>query len=456
MGRLFWKFFLAFWGCLLLAAAATFGVLKAFETTPTDVQLAEGPRAQFLLDTAEIVLRNEGPKGLKKMLNRMTLRMEKPLPVYALNLEGKELLDREIPEDLRQAFTKGLSSPFPPQRGLHQVTTPSGEKWAVFILRPIRDEETASKTSRKHPDDIRLILGLPPTLGLVTASLASLFFAALLAYSYSKPFTRLKNAFKKVSQGKLDTRLTSGETPRSEIGELLTGFDHMAKELQSQIEQQKALLHDVSHELRSPLARLNLAVGLARQSPEEVVASLDRIENEAERLDSLIGQLLALSRLESTQHQPSFEKSDVIELLENVLDDAQFEAEQMSRTLVRDIQVGSWERPCIADALHSAFENVIRNAIRHTPEQGKVWVRVFLDKASLIIEIEDEGPGIQEAEAHRLFEPFFKSGQHAGHGLGLAIVKKAIHLHQGEVSAHPAKPGLMIRLRLNHVRQKNQ
>lgn len=456
MGRLFWKFFLAFWGCLLLAAAATFGVLKAFETTPTDVQLAEGPRAQFLLDTAEIVLRNEGPKGLEKMLNRMTLRMEKPLPVYALNPEGEELLDREIPEDLREAFTKGLSSPFPPQRGLHQVVTPAGEKWAVFILRPIRDEEATTKNGKKHPDDIRLIFGMQPTMGLVTASLASLFFAAILAYSYSKPFTRLKNAFKKISQGKLDTRLTSGETPRSEIGELLTGFDQMAKELQSQIEQQKTLLHDVSHELRSPLARLNLAVGLARQSPEEVTSSLERIENEAERLDSLIGQLLALSRLESTQHQPSFEKGDVIELLENVLDDAQFEAEQMSRQLIRDIQVNNWERPCIADALHSAFENVIRNAIRHTPEQGKVWVRVYTHKESLIIEIKDEGPGIDPTEAKRLFEPFFKSGQHAGHGLGLAIVKKAVLLHQGEVSAHPIKPGLMIRLTLNQPRPSKQ
>jgi two-component system, OmpR family, sensor kinase len=451
MGRLFWKFFLAFWGCLLLAAAATFGILKAFETTTTDVQLAEGPRAQFLLDTAEVVLRNEGPNGLKKMLNRMTSRMEKPLPVYALNSKGEELLDREIPDDLRTAFTKGLSSPFPPQRGLHQVITPSGEKWAVFILKPIRDENTNNRNHPRHPDDIRLILGMHPSLGLITASIASFFFAAILAYSYSKPFTRLKNAFRQVSQGKLDTRLTSGESPRSEIGELLTGFDQMAKELQSQIEQQKALLHDISHELRSPLARLNLAVGLARQSPKEVSTSLDRIENEAERLDILIGQLLALSRLESTQHQPSFKKHDVIDLLENVLDDAQFEAEQMLRSVERDIRVEKWITPCIADALHSAFENVIRNAIRHTPENGKVWVRVFSHQYCLVIEIKDEGPGIDPSELNKLFEPFFKSGEHAGHGLGLAIVKKAIQLHQGEVSAHPANPGLLIQIKLSQI-----
>ncbi|MDX1669204.1 MAG: ATP-binding protein [Limnobacter sp.] len=435
-----------------MAAGATFGILRALEEPPVDVQLAEGPRAQFLLDTAEIVLRNEGPEGLKKTLNRMTLRMEKPLPVYALSPEGEELLNREIPEDLREAFTKGLASDVPPQRGLQQVVTPDGEKWAVFILRPTRQPDTdldsSSPSPEKHPDDIRFVLGLSPNLGLTTATLASFFFAGLLAYSYSRPFTQLKNAFRKVAQGKLETRLAGQSKPRGEIGELLTGFDQMAAELQTQIEQQRALLHDVSHELRSPLARLNLAVGLARQSRRKTAESLDRIEHEAERLDELIGQLLTLSRLESSQHQPAFEKHNVIELLESVLDDAEFEADQTNKQVIRNIQVDQFDIPCLANALHSAFENVIRNAIRYTPEGGRVWVHATVDQNTLLIEVQDEGPGVAPEKLSRLFEPFFKEGAQAGHGLGLAIVKKAVSLNRGSVTASTKKNGLSFLIKL--------
>lgn len=447
MGHLFWKFFLTFWGCLILASGATFGILKAFEKPPEDVRLAQGPNAQFFLETAKIVLQYEGAKALKDFLQRMAFQTDKPISIYALNIEGKELLNREIPDDLRIALVKNITSPDPPQRGLLRTQTPDNQKWAVFILKPINQPEQNSSPPSGSTYKVQLHLGTTEILVLLSAALASFLFAGILAYTTSKPFTRLKNGFKKVSHGALDTRLTNGKTSRGEIGALLNGFDQMANELQKQIEQQKTLLHDVSHELRSPLTRLNLAVGLARQSPTKIENSLNRIEHEAERLDHLIGQLLALSRLESKEFQPDFKKEDYIELLENVLQDAQFEAEQVKRVLVRNIQVKSWFAPCNANVLHSAFENVIRNAIRHTPEGKTITVTANTINGYLHIGILDEGPGIDPKAMPHLFDPFFKTGEHAGHGLGLAIVNKAIMLHGGEVEAINQNPGLLINMR---------
>lgn len=458
MGRLFWKFFLAFWGCLILAAALTVGTLYLFKEPPPDVQLAEGPRARFLLNTAEIVMRTDGPNGLRQMLTKMNQDLDKPVPVFAVNTKKEELLGRPIPDDLLEAFSEDLDEDTRPQRGLLKTTAPDGQKWAIFVLRPIRKQNEEHEHRHGRSDDIRMEFGLPPAFGLFVASLASLFFAALLARTYSKPFTRLKNAFGKAAAGQLDVRLADGKTGKDEIGELMTGFDNMASQLQSQINQQKALLHDVSHELRSPLARLNLAAGLARQNPAQIEPSLDRIEREAERLDDLIGQLLRLSRLDSPDHELKWERINLVDLLESVLDDAHFEAEQQGRNINVQGQVDNWASDCLPDALHSAFENVIRNAIRYTPEGGAVTVRYYKDaNEHFCVEVSDQGPGLSEDMLVKVFNAFVKSGESSGHGLGLAIVRKAIEIHEGTVTAANRQPnGLKISIRLARINKGTQ
>ncbi|NJM32904.1 MAG: hypothetical protein HC848_08695 [Limnobacter sp.] len=194
-----------------------------------------------------------------------------------------------------------------------------------------------------------------------------------------------------------------------EVGELLQGFDFMAEQLQAQIARQKSLLHDVSHELRSPLARLSMAVGLARQNPAHIAPSLDRIEIEAERLDELIGQILHLSRLDFTANQPTWATQNVVELLASVIEDATFEAQQLGRSLRWTPHLQEWLSRCNADALHSAFENIVRNAIRHTPEGAAVSISCHTGAGhALIIRVEDEGPGLDEAFLGKLFDPFSK------------------------------------------------
>jgi len=162
----------------------------------------------------------------------------------------------------------------------------------------------------------------------------------------------------------------------------------------------------VSHELRSPLARLNLAVGLARQNPAQLDTSLSRIETEAERLDNLIGQLLNLSRLDSKQTPENNREHNVIELLLAVVDDAQFEAEQQDKQVTFNSPVKQWHLNCDAESLQGAFDNIIRNAIKHTPVSTTVSIDCSIQGKKLRIQIRDQGPGVPAALLPKLFTPF--------------------------------------------------
>lgn len=474
--NLFWRFFLGFWVCLIGAAVVTTLVHRLLQEEPADLELNQGPRAQLLVDTATVVLQTQGPEALADMLERRMDRGGRVFPLYAVNSKNKEILGRSIPDDLKLGIeaTFGAESeaasesrrkvPAPRRSGLQSVSDPQGQTWVLFVARGPKPAKIQGEA--KGPADLRHgVMGMPPPFGLLGVLLgflvASFVFAGFLAQRFSSPFARLREGFEKVAAGKLETRI-AGDSPRTdEVGQLLSGFDKMAAQLQFQMNQQKSLLHDVSHELRSPLARLNMATGLARQNPEntqKLEECLNRVETEAERLDHLIGQLLHLSRLQSDV-KPEFSSHDVVELLGNLIEDAQFEAEQSGKRVRFDCQLQDWVMMCNPDALHSAFENGVRNAIRHTPEGAEVRVSCWAESPAaapvqkLSIRIEDEGGGLPEPILSKLFTPFFKMGSHRGHGLGLAILKKAVELHGGEVKAfnsrpHNGKQGLVLEFEL--------
>ncbi|MFN7505053.1 MAG: sensor histidine kinase, partial [Limnobacter sp.] len=200
---------------------------------------------------------------------------------------------------------------------------------------------------------------------------------------------------------------------------------------------------------RSPLARLNLAVGLARQNPAQLENSLRRIETEAERLDNLIGQLLNLSRLDSQQSTENNREHNVIELLYAVVDDAQFEAEQQHKQVVFNNTVKYWNLNCDAESLQGAFDNIVRNAIKHTPANTTVSIDCAMKGKLLRIQIKDEGPGVPAELLPKLFTPFFKHGEHSGHGLGLAIAKKSVQRANGTLRASNQAPkGLLVTIEL--------
>jgi len=225
----------------------------------------------------------------------------------------------------------------------------------------------------------------------------------------------------------------------------------MAERMQALVGSQRRLLLDISHELRSPLTRLGLAVELARSGSDQT-AALDRIQKEADRLNALVGEVLTLTRAEADPASMRHGPVPVDELLRELVEICSVEAG------ARNTRLELQEPPAITirgdeELLRRAIENVIRNAIRYEPEGGAIELSLDKEASSLVIRIRDHGPGAPESSLPHLFEPFYRvegdrSRQSGGTGLGLAIARRAVELHQGSITARNAQPGLLIEIRL--------
>jgi two-component system sensor histidine kinase CpxA len=273
----------------------------------------------------------------------------------------------------------------------------------------------------------------------------------LLAWSMTSPVTRLRKAAQSLAAGDLSARTgVPAGGPRGEMIELMRDFDVMAERLEGLVDSQSRLLKDVSHELRSPLARLSVALGLARQrATPEIEASLNRIELEADRLNQLIQRLLTISRLESGADGIRKSSLSLRELVEQVAHDAEYESSGRQCRVLAD---GDDEFLVEADPnlLRSAIENVIRNATRYTAEGTTVEVRLERQNGpngeEMVIRVSDSGPGVPEAALAKIFEPFYRlddarNRQTGGAGLGLSIADRAIRLHGGQLRASNRKEG---------------
>jgi len=285
---------------------------------------------------------------------------------------------------------------------------------------------------------------------------AGLVVSALLAAYLARPIGHLRNGFRSLSFGELGTRLTPRMGGRrDEIADLARDFDAMAERLQQLVASRDRLLHDVSHELRSPLARLSLAVALARKNGELGDRAFARIEAESARLNAIVGDLLSLARAESDAASEEI-YVDVGDLLRAICDDTGFEAEP--RQVVVRLTLGPTfedpaQAPLVAGApelLRRALENVIRNAIRFSPSGKTVQVRADSEADQVVIEVQDEGPGAPPALLATLFDPFVKGpGEAHGVGLGLAIARRAVAAHRGQLdAANLASGGFRVRLSL--------
>jgi two-component system sensor histidine kinase CpxA len=239
---------------------------------------------------------------------------------------------------------------------------------------------------------------------------------------------------------------------RDEFAGLAQDFDRMAERLDALVTAERRLLRDISHELRSPLARLYVALGLARHEAGPERAGLDRIEREAERLNTLIGQLLTLARLESGTTSPAREAVELASIAREVAADADFEARGRGRA-VRVTDAGNTGVLGDAELLRSAIENVVRNAVRHTREGTTVETalrrEVVAGSPRVRITVRDHGPGVPEAALPYIFEPFYRVGEArerttGGVGLGLTIAHRTIRLHGGTLAAANAPDGGLV------------
>jgi signal transduction histidine kinase len=282
---------------------------------------------------------------------------------------------------------------------------------------------------------------------MLAGLLASVLCAAGVAWYFARPIRQLRRGFDAVAEGDLDVRVAPGmQGQRDELADLGRDFDRMTERLQTVIEGQQRLLHDVSHEMRSPLARLQAAVGLARQQPARLDDSLGRVERECERMNQLVGELLTLSRLEAGVAGAP-EPVDLGELLAQIVADARFEAE--ARQIVIDYCPGEMaEVMANSELLHRAIENVVRNALRYSPEGGSIRIAAGrVVDGGFRVSIADQGPGVGKDELEAIFIPFFrgsayKSGE--GYGLGLAIARRVLVGMRGSIKASNGTAGGLV------------
>jgi signal transduction histidine kinase len=282
---------------------------------------------------------------------------------------------------------------------------------------------------------------------LLLFSVAGGIFCFFISRYLTKPLEKLSAAAASIAEGRLETRVDpSLRKRRDEIAGLARNFDRMAERIEALINGQRRLLGDVSHELRSPLSRLIVALSLVKQGPaEEVGENLERIGIEARRLDTLIGQLLALTRIDSGVDRGNPAPFDLTSLVQEVANDGNFEARARSRHVV--IQQAD---ACIVtgyeELLRSAVENVVRNAIRYTAEGTSVEISLGTVDSAARIQVRDCGPGVPESMLAQIFLPFQRgsNSDSEGAGLGLAIAERAVNVHRGTIRAMNASGGGLI------------
>ena len=307
---------------------------------------------------------------------------------------------------------------------------------------------------------LRLGPEAPPT-GWHLAWGAALLVSGAICYVLTRyltgPILRLRAAARRLAEGELTARVSDTRPRHDEIGELVRDFNFMAERVEGLVTSQRQLISDISHELRSPLARINAALGLARQRLGDN-AVFDRLERDTERLNEMIGRLLTLARLDMTTTSPEMRPTDLNALVSDIVADAQWEARERDCRvdLVADDDCEVEANP---DLLRSAAENVIRNAVRHTAAGTAVEVRLECrhgDNGAAIIRVLDRGSGVPDAELSNIFRPFYRVAdardrESGGVGLGLAIAERVVRVHGGSIRADNRKGGgLEVVMTLRH------
>jgi signal transduction histidine kinase len=291
---------------------------------------------------------------------------------------------------------------------------------------------------------------------ILVGSVVSLFFAWRLAGYFAKPIRTLHAAFEAEANGKLDTRIeTRMGRGQNELVALGQDFDRMAERLQQLVESQRRLLHDVSHELRSPLARLQAAADLLQQQPERAQEFIQRMQRDIGRIDTLVGELLTLARLDASTTHSLNETVDLCEIVADVVADAGFEAAAKTCAITTDADAplltrGNRER------LRRALENIVRNAVHYTADNSSIEISAHGIGERLIVTVGDRGPGVPDGDLEAIFEPFFRGSARnpTGYGLGLAIARRVVLTHQGRISAsNRPGGGLLVTIDLPAAKQ---
>lgn len=418
----------------------------------TELRLIKSGDLQHLQRQAKKLERNSRRVSVEKLnilLRQMGQSRRAPMFLYDLDRQAYiwPLADNLIPDT--QPFTQLLDQTRP-----YELIT---DNMAFFGPQPINlyQRPYLLFTSRPLPGGLlKDFRRRHPALNIAIAVSVSGLLCFLLAWSLARPIRQLQQTAKRMASGDLTARVGSASARRDEIGQLGQDFNCMAEQVDNLLNGQKRLLADVSHELRSPLTRLQLAIGIAQQQAESELSDsankqLLRIDTEAGRIEQMLAKILTLSKLEAKAEDIQFKSHNLVTLCEQISADGHFEAQQNNKSLHYDHPQAL---SCEVDAslLASAIENVLRNAIRYAKSQVSLRLSVVDDKA--VIDICDDGEGVSEQERQSIFVPFYRvslsrNRQSGGVGLGLAIAQSAVHAHQGQISAsQSASGGLQVKI----------
>ncbi|HEX3820994.1 MAG TPA: ATP-binding protein [Candidatus Sulfotelmatobacter sp.] len=448
MKSLFVRIFLSFW-----VAQALFFVLAILVTLAFRPRTATWEALRTTVLNEAVAAYEEGnEQQLRQYLDN--LENTQHVRAYLFDERGIEVSQRGAPD---WAMRVAAGGPRTPHDGF------------LFPAPPVQRDSKASSDGKHR---YTVVLGLPPGprvfigprgvpfTGLIIGVITSGLICYLLSWYLTKPIVRLRTATRQLAAGDLTARTGAPSVMRrDEVAGLMRDFDAMAERIETLLKAQSRLLNDISHELRSPLARLNVALGLARQRADvESADMLDRIELEAARLNELIGRILTLARLEDGEQIVPQTPVPLNEIVENIVEDAEFEAQARHCHVVATVPEGKWEVRGNASLLHSAVENVVRNAIRYTQEGTSVEVELIREQrggaSEAVLRINDSGPGVPPDSLEKMFQPFYRIDDARGRltggvGLGLAITERAVRFHGGKVRAFNRNGiGLMVEIRM--------
>lgn len=441
MSKLFWKIFLTMW-LSIVGFSAAIGLIN---DKLARNQWAEEPATTFARGMYRVgqrlkaSLAEEGVEAARRELLEIP-RMSRSF-VYVVDEQGQELLRRERAfEALRERNSRMEAE---------AVTAAGGGEMTVYLVDRI-------------PPTTILAPGPEGTaLRILAGALISALVSFFLARSLTAPLEALRQATRRIASGHLEARVGAGIPQRQdEFGQLAEDFNLMAGRLQLMQQANRRLLRDVSHELRSPLARLSVALEIARgKGADGIKPELDRIELESARLETLVNDVLGLLR-ESSEHSPKQDQDlDLAELLTELVEVVNYEVPQ-DHAGIRWKPDGAVPYHGDRELLWRTMENLLRNALRHTdPARGvELELGTRPDEPQVEIRVRDHGPGVPETELEKIFEPFYRVQESrdrhtGGHGIGLAIASAAVARHGGRVLAeNAADGGLVMRVTLPRAR----
>ncbi len=419
MRGLFWKIFLWVWATMILIVVAT--ALYSNYFLPVE-RIGRGEARElvnFYANATASIYNSGGEKAVSHWLSNLKPPVTMKIRVRD-NSNGTTIAKSKLGKIPEKYWQTGPVFRIP-------IWTADGHMLRFIAVFPTTRAELQQK--RLYQNIVRIIFAFL-IIGII---------CYLLSLYLTKPLRKLQSAASAIAAGKLSTRVAEKIGSRNDaISELATEFDRMAEKIESVMNAQRSLLQNVSHELRSPLSRLQVSLDLARRnSNSKIDNELDRIELEAEKLNDLIGEILSFSRLQNLE-KPNIENIDLIALIKEIIHTVDYEFSQLALPIKLNTNIETYPLKADKKLLARAIENILRNAYRFNPTDKPIEISITQENHHITITIRDHGPGVDDEELEQLFKPFFrghKSQGTEGYGLGLAISQQAIRLHKGTISA---------------------